>query len=102
MLWRWCGAWILLPVTGAFFGAIATVAFAWMILKSIDFQGPGAHGGGDIAVFLVLGSLVVSAAVGAIVGGFLFAIPTLIIVWTNRRKRAAVPIDPCAANEPFV
>ena len=87
--WRWCGPWIIVPVVGAVFGAVAAVAIAFLILRGIDFRGAGPHGGGDIAAFLVLGFLAVSAVIGANAGGVLSGIPALMVALTTRHRRQA-------------
>ncbi|GIW81213.1 MAG: hypothetical protein KatS3mg105_3020 [Gemmatales bacterium] len=87
--WRWCGAWIIVPIVGAVLGAVAAVGLAFVILRGMDLRGAGVHGGGDIAAFLLLGFLAVVAVIGAIAGGILAGVPAVIVALTIRRRRRA-------------
>ena len=99
--WRWCGAWIIVPIVGAVLGAVAAVGLVFEVLRGMDLRGAGVHGGGDIVAFLLLGILVVAAVIGAIAGGILSGLPAVIVALTNRRRRRATDAVAKSRSVPY-
>ena len=99
--WRWCGAWIIVPIVGALLGAVAAVGLAFVILRGMDLRGAGVHGGGEIVAFLLLGILVVAAVIGAIAGGILSGVPAVIVALTIRRRRRATDAVAKSRSVPY-
>jgi hypothetical protein len=91
LAWRLWGAWILIPLFGALFGAAAFVAAAAAIVNGLDAwpARAGPHGGGEIAAFLLLAAAVLVAAVGAAIGGFVGF--TVAVVLSVSRRRSPTP-----------
>ena len=85
---RWFGAWIVVPILGAMVGSVVALFLAFVILNEIDFQGGGLHGGGEIALLLLIGFLAIAAILGAAVGSILFVGLAMLFTLVNRRRRA--------------
>lgn len=84
--WRWSGGWVIVPIVGALVGAATAVGLAFMILQGIDVRGAGPHGGGDVAVWFMIGVLGFAAAVGAVAGMTLSGAAFFVSAFIRRRR----------------
>lgn len=84
--WRFWGAWILLPLLSALFGAGLFVALGFALLSRWEPPRAGSHGGGEILALGILAWLAVLAVTGAALGGI--AGTLLAVLLARRRGRA--------------